>query len=61
MEHIGIIERQWLKATKPTRIAVLLFLEQKRHARGGHFFQTNKKKKTETERERKKKEGKNSS
>jgi len=60
MEHIGIIEKQWLKATKPTRIAGLLLNAMLEGGwQQGHFFQTNKKKKQrprEREREREKKE-----
>jgi len=62
MEHIAIIERQWLKATKPTRIAGLLFLDEKCHARkrlakGSFLPNKQEKKNRDQEREREKKEG----
>lgn len=59
MEHIGIIEKQWLKATKPTRIAGLLFLDEKCHARGrlatGSFLPNKQEKKKQRPRERERK------
>lgn len=55
MEHIGIIEKQWLKATKPTRIAGLLLNAMLEGGwQQGHFLQTNKQEKPR-EREREKK------